>query len=248
MLKVAFVLAALLATEGAVFSLPVINARGYESSDIVPRAEPGIIQRRASDPPIGIGFVPTEDLYNQIVDSLVPSKQPTQPTVTVTVAARDLSDQEDIEARGYWDEDENHLARRGLDDGLMERDYVELVRRKHKKKTPPQADLAAQQAAEAQKQREAEQRAAEEASRRAAEQRAAEEAEKQRTAQENTATTGPPEPSMVNKFLDSDHVQGLVENHPHIQYVLNHGYFRKGVNALATFVKGKIQGDNQIQY
>ena len=147
MLKVAFVLAALLATEGAVFSLPVINARGYESSDIVPRAEPGIIQRRASEcvifidlsisatdcrrsPPIGIGFVPTEDLYNQIVDSLVPLKQPTQPTVTVTVAARDLSDQEDIEARGYWDEDENHLARRRLDDGLMERDYVELVRRK----------------------------------------------------------------------------------------------------------------------
>jgi len=65
-----------------------------------------------------------EDLYNQIVDSLEPSKPPHHGTLTVTatVATRDLSDQEDIETRGYWDEDENRLARRGLDDELMERD------------------------------------------------------------------------------------------------------------------------------
>ncbi|KAF8337708.1 hypothetical protein F5887DRAFT_530435 [Amanita rubescens] len=124
MLKVAFVLAALLATEGVVFSRPVINVHGHESSDIVPRSELGIIQRRASDPPIRTGFIPMKDLYDQIVDSLEPSKQP-HLTVTATISTRDLSDQEDIETRGYWDEDENHLARRGLDNELMEREYTE---------------------------------------------------------------------------------------------------------------------------
>jgi len=62
MLKVAFVLAALLATEGVVFSLPVINARGYESSDIIPRSELGIIQRRASE------FVIFIDLFVSATD------------------------------------------------------------------------------------------------------------------------------------------------------------------------------------
>ena len=59
----------------------------------------------------------THYLYNEIVNSL----EPPTPGSQRSHVARDLSDQEDIKIRDYW-EDENSFARRELDDELMERE------------------------------------------------------------------------------------------------------------------------------
>ncbi|KAF8325742.1 hypothetical protein F5887DRAFT_1085179 [Amanita rubescens] len=237
MLKVAFVLAALLAMEGVVFSRPVVNAHGHESSDIVPRSEPGIIQRRASDPPIGTGFIPMRDLYDQIVDSLEPSKQP-HLTVTATISTRDLSDQEDIETRGYWDEDENHLARRGLDNELMEREYAEAHgthsrHAKHKARQAKHAEKLARLQAEQQ-------------------QRQLQQSGSQAGSSGNTGTAEPPNSTgsdkpgentagnndVVTKIANHSFTQKLANAHPLIGKFINH----PGVQDAARNAFNKYRG------
>jgi len=121
--KVAFVLATLLAAEGAVFAHPIIDARGYGSPGIIPRAVPGKIQSRALDA-ITLDFAPwslTHYLYNGIVNSLEPTPGSQHPHV-----ARHLSNQEDIKIRDYW-EDENSLARRELDGGELDARDSDIV-------------------------------------------------------------------------------------------------------------------------
>jgi hypothetical protein len=138
MLKVAFILAALLAAEGAVLAHPINNAHGNGSPSII---TPSNIQSRAVTLTRRSLM---EDLYNSVVDSLASGSKPPHPhgetihvsaTAFITphqdwvvargyddddVEARGLSDLEDLETRAYWDADEDYLERRSLDDESME--------------------------------------------------------------------------------------------------------------------------------